>query len=91
MSQGSRAQVGSSDTAPLRAMFNGSEGAPEELGYKLYRDSARGTVWVNTDVTGKSITADGTAQTFTVYGRIPKSQTITTGSFIDSYCVTLSY
>ena len=91
MSQGSRAQGGSTDAAPLRAMFNGSEGAPEDLLYQLYSDSAGGTVWGNTDATGKSITADGTAQTFTVYGRIPKDQTVTAGSFTDSVAVTLSY
>ena len=91
MSEGNRAQVGSSAAAPLRAMFNGSEGAPQELGYQLYSDSAGGTVWGNTDVTGKAITADGTAQDFTVYGRIPKTQTVTAGSFSDSVLVTLSY
>jgi spore coat protein U-like protein len=91
MSQGSRAQGSSSDAAPLRAMFNGSEGTPQELGYQLYSDSAGGTVWGNTDATGKSITADGTEQTFTVYGRIPKEQTVTEGSFTDSIAVTLSY
>ena len=91
MNQGTRAQVGSSDTAPVRAMYNGNEGTPEDLLYQLYSDSAGGTVWGNTDVTGKSITADGTAQTFTVYGRIPKSQTVTTGSFSDSILVTLNY
>ena len=48
MSQGGRAQVGSTDADPLRAMFNGSEGAPEDLLYQLYSDSAGGTVWGNT-------------------------------------------
>jgi spore coat protein U-like protein len=91
MSQGNRAQPGSSDTVPLRAMFNGSEGSPEELLYHLYSDSAGGTVWGNTDATGKSITADGTAQNFTAYGRIGKNQTVSSGAFTDSVTVTLSY
>ena len=91
MGEGGRAQTGSSAGAPVRAMWNGSEGATEELLYQLYSDSAGGTVWGNTDATGKSIAADGTAQTFTVYGRIPKSQTVTTGSFSDSVLVTLNY
>jgi spore coat protein U-like protein len=91
MSAGSRAQAGSTDAIPLRAMFNGSEGSPEDLDYYLYSDSAGGTVWGNTSGTGKSITADGTAQNFTAYGRIPKNQTVTAGTFNDSVAVTLSY
>ena len=92
MSEGGRAQAGSTAAIPLRAMFNGDEGAPEALLYHLYSDSAGGTVWGNTAETGKAITADGTAQAFTAHGRIPKNQTgITAGTFNDSVAVTLSY
>jgi spore coat protein U-like protein len=91
MSAGSRAQAGSTDAIPLRAMFNGSEGSPEDLDYYLYSDSAGGTVWGNTAGSGKAITADGTAQAFTAYGRIPKNQTVGAGSFSDSVLVTLTY
>ena len=91
MGQGNRSQVGSSDAAPLRAMYNGSEGAPEDLVYQVYSDSAGGTVWGNTSDTGKSITADGTAQDFTVHGRIPKTQTVSSGTYNDSVLVTLTY
>ena len=91
MSEGGRAQVGSTAAIPLRAMFNGDEGAPEALLYHLYRDSAGGTVWGNTAETGKAITADGTAQAFTAHGRIPKNQTVGAGSFSDSVTVTLTY
>lgn len=91
MGQGNRAQTGSTDAIPLRAMFNGDEGGPEDLDYHLYSDSAGGTVWGNTGGTGKAITADGTAQNFTAYGRIPKNQTVGAGSFSDSVAVTLTY
>jgi spore coat protein U-like protein len=91
MSAGSRAQAGSTDAIPLRAMFNGSEGSPEDLDYYLYSDSAGGTVWGNTAGSGKAITADGTAQAFTAYGRIPKNQTVSSGTFNDSVSVTLTY
>ena len=91
MGQGSRAQIGSTDAIPLRAMFNGDEGGPEDLDYHLYSDSAGGTVWGNTAGTGKAITADGTAQAFTAYGRIPKNQTVSSGTFNDSVLVTLTY
>ena len=91
MNQGGRAQSGSSDAIPLRAMWNGSEGTPEDLLYHVYSDSAGGTVWGNTSGTGKSITADGTAQNFIAYGRIPKNQTVAAGTFNDSVAVTLTY
>jgi spore coat protein U-like protein len=91
MSAGSRAQAGSTDAIPLRAMYNGDEGSPEDLAYYLYSDSAGGTVWGNTAGSGKAITADGTAQAFTAYGRIPKNQTVGAGTFNDSVSVTLTY
>ena len=64
MNQGGRAQCGSTDATPLRAMWNGTKVTPEDLLYQLYSDSAGGTVWGNTAESGKSITADGTAQVF---------------------------
>ena len=91
MNQGGRAQSGSTDSVPARAMWNGSEGTPEDLLYQVYSDSAGGTVWGNTSGSGKSITADGSAQAFTAYGRIPKNQTVSSGSFSDSVLVTLTY
>ena len=72
-------------------MWNGSEGTPEDLLYHVYSDSAGGTVWGNTSGSGKSITADGTAQDFTVHGRIPKTQTVSSGTYNDSVLVTLTY
>ena len=91
MDEGDHAQDGTSVEVPLRAMSNGEGESAEELVYQVYSDSARGIVWGNTDLTGKSITADGTAQAFTAYGRIPKNQTVGAGSFSDSVTVTLTY
>jgi spore coat protein U-like protein len=72
-------------------MWNGSEETLEELLYHVYSDSAGGTVWGNTAGSGKTINADGTAQVFTAYGRIPKNQTVSAGSFSDTVQVTLTY
>ena len=90
MGQGDRSRSGSTDATPLRAMYSGGD-AGEYLLYELYSDSAGGTVWGNTTDTGKSITADGTAQDFTVHGRIPKTQTVSSGTYNDSVLVTLTY
>ncbi|MDA8946981.1 spore coat U domain-containing protein [Luminiphilus sp.] len=90
MGQGNADKSGSTAASPLRAMFNAE--MDEELLYQVYSDSAGGTVWGDTAATGKAITADGTAQAFTAYGRIPKNQTgITAGTFTDSVAVTLTY
>ena len=90
MGQGDRSRSGSTDAIPLRAMYSGGD-AGEHLLYALYSDSAGGTVWGNTSGSGKSITADGTAQDFTVHGRIPKTQTVSSGTYNDSVLVTLTY
>ena len=90
MSQGGKAKAGSTEAIPLRAMWTGVEAAPK-LGYFIYSGSVGGTVWGNTPATGKAITANGSAQTFTAFGRIPKEQTVGAGNFTDSVSVTLTY
>ena len=90
MSAGTAARPGSTDTVPLRAMKTAGD-FPEFLGYHLYTDDDRAIVWGNTDATGRAITADGSAQNFTAYGRIPKEQTVGAGTFSDSVSVTLTY
>jgi spore coat protein U-like protein len=90
MGQGDRSRTGSTDAIPLRAMDSGGDDG-EYLLYELYSDSAGGTVWGNTEGSGKAITADGTAQAFTAYGRIPNNQTVSSGTFTDSVLVTLTY
>ncbi|MDG1702942.1 MAG: spore coat U domain-containing protein, partial [Pseudomonadales bacterium] len=90
MGQGNGEVSGSSEAAPLRAMSDGQE-VEQTLAYQLYSDSAGGTVWGNTEATGKAITADGSAQNFTAYGRIAQGQTVGAGTFSDSVLVTLNY
>ncbi|MDG2273093.1 MAG: spore coat U domain-containing protein [Halioglobus sp.] len=90
MGEGGGEVSGSTDAAPLRAMSDGQE-VEQTLAYQLYLDVAGGTVWGNTAETGKAITADGTAQSFTAYGRIPQGQVVGAGTFTDSVAVTLTY
>lgn len=66
------------------------------LNYSLYRDSARTQNWgsvQNTDtVASTAATTDlGTIKTFTVYGRLPESQTGTVGAYADIVQVTVNY
>jgi len=81
----------------FRRMINGNN---EYIPYQLYKDSNYSTVWDTTGgVTnvggagGVSGTGTGSAQTTTVYGKIPQGTSIasTPGSYADSVVVTVTY
>jgi len=81
----------------FRRMTNGNN---EYIPYQLYKDSNYSTVWDTTGgVTnvggsgGVSKTGSGSAQTTTVYGKIPQGTSIasTPGSYSDSVVVTVTY
>jgi spore coat protein U-like protein len=87
LGQGSNADTGSTDAAPLRRLKVGSN----YLSYGLYSDSGRSTVWGNTSGTGKAHTGTGTATDMTVYGRIPWGQNVPTGSYTDTVVATVNF
>lgn len=64
-------------------------GTSDYVGYNLYSDSPGGTVWDNT--TGVSRTGTGSAETVTVYGRVPAQATPPAGSYTDTVTVTVTY
>lgn len=63
------------------------------VGYQLYADEGRQTVWGNTDK--KDVVAskigDGTVQAYQVYGRVPKSASIVAGTYTDTVTVTVTF
>ena len=63
------------------------------LGYQLYTDTGRSTVWG--DGTASSSTSAGTgtgsAQTLTIYGRLPSLANVVPGAYTDTVTVTVSY
>lgn len=59
------------------------------VSYNLYSDSAGGTTWENT--TGVARTGTGSAETITVYGRIPAQTTPAADTYTDTVTVTLTY
>ena len=81
---------GTAADVSARAM---SDGAAHALSYGLYTTNARDTIWG--DGTAGSVTqsgtGDGTAQSLTVYGRVPASQFVAAGAYSDLITVTLSY
>ena len=62
------------------------------LGYFLYQDTGRTTVWGNTAATG--ITQAGTGLLGTainVYGSIPINQNVPVGIYLDTVVATVSF
>ncbi|HEY4275600.1 MAG TPA: spore coat U domain-containing protein [Rhizomicrobium sp.] len=70
-----------------------TDGATHNLNYALYTTNAYTSIWG--DGTASTVTQAGTgsgsAQTLTVYGRIPVSQFVTAGSYSDRITVTVTY
>lgn len=85
LSQGSNDTAGT-PAAPARNLKSGAGGT---LSYNLYSDSARTIVWGSAGAPTTS--ANGTAQTNTVYGRIPGAQTGADGTYTDTVIATVSF
>lgn len=88
LGQGSNADTGSTDAAPLRQM---SDGGSSLLSYALYSDAGRSVVWGNTDATDVDGTGDGTAQANTVYAEIASDQNVIEGSYSDTVVATVTF
>jgi spore coat protein U-like protein len=65
----------------------------DTLSYSLYQDAGRTTLWGDgsAGTSARSSTGTGTAQTFTVYGRVPSNATAPVGSYTDTITVTATY
>jgi spore coat protein U-like protein len=88
LGQGSNPGTGSTDAAPVRQMKD-TGGAL--LGYSLYSDTGRTTVWGNTAGTGVAETGTGAAQAVTVYGAVAAGQNVPTGSYSDTVVATVTF
>lgn len=72
-----------------RAIKNGTS----TLGYQLYKDSSRQTVWGDgTSSTSTTAgTGTGSAQALTIYGRMPTLSGAVPGNYTDTVTVTITY
>ncbi len=62
------------------------------VNYSMYSDSGRTTNWGNTVGTDTvAATGNGSAQAFTVYGRIPPQTSPAAGTYTDTITVTVTY
>jgi spore coat protein U-like protein len=82
------AGLGSGATTSSRKMTFSSH----TIDYGLYQDSSRSTNWGNNVGTDTEAgTGSGSAQTLTVYGRIPIAQYLNPGAYTDTVTVTVNY
>lgn len=88
LGQGSNADAGSSDAAPLRRLADGSGNF---LSYALDQDASHMVLWGNTSGTGSAQTGTGASESITVYGRIAAAQNVPSGSFTDSVLATINF
>jgi spore coat protein U-like protein len=81
-------QGANGSSVTTRQMKNGSA----TLNYSLTSDAGGSTNWGNTVGTDTvSGTGNGSAQSSTVYGKVPTGQYVTPGSYTDTVNVTVSY
>jgi spore coat protein U-like protein len=90
LGQGLFAGAGSTCAAPLRRM---SDGGTERLGYDIYQDAARTTVWGCAATNDQTYTSGSpsTPTTLTTYGRVPAGQDVAAGSYDDTVVVTATF
>jgi spore coat protein U-like protein len=79
---------GSANNVNARVM---SDGSGNTVGYQLYSDSGRTTVWGNTAGSMPSETGTGTSQDITVYGEVPVQNTPPAGDYSDIVAVVVTY
>lgn len=83
------AGTGSGATVASRLMTGPSS---QTITYSLYQNAGRTTLWGLTAATQSVAgTGSGAAQSLTVYGRAPASQTPIVGSYSDTITVTVTY
>ena len=83
--------TGSGATVTTRKMTR-TIGGTETLNYTLYQDSNHTTIWGNTvGVDTVHGTGTGIVAPFTIYGRVPASQTVPAAVYNDTITVTVTY
>jgi len=82
--------TGANATVELRHMTI-SGGGTDTVGYELYSDAGRTILWGDDSLSTSSVseTGTGTAQTLSVYGRVPIQFTPVNGTYSDTVTVTI--
>ena len=88
LGEGDNADTGSTAAVPARRL---TDNGTNFIGYQLYSENTRTTVWGNTGGTGLAHTGTGTLVGLTVYGRIPGGQNVPTGNYSDTVVATVTF
>jgi spore coat protein U-like protein len=88
LGQGSNADTGSTDAAPVRRLKHGTA---DFLSYALFSDAGLTTAWGNTAGTGVGHTGDGASHDLTVYGNLLAGQNVPVGTYTDTVVATISF
>ncbi|WP_375249653.1 spore coat U domain-containing protein [Sphingomonas sp.] len=81
------ADNGQNYASSTRNMKSTRSGSSAVLSYALYSDSGHSTALT----TSASIVGDGSAQTFSIYGRMPAQTATEAGSYTDTVSLTVTY
>ena len=83
------ANAGGASNFSTRTMKSGTN----TLGYQLYLDTGRSSVWGDGTASSATVAGTGTgnAQTLNIYGRIPSLASAVPGSYTDTVTVTVTY
>jgi len=85
---GFNAGTGTGATVATRKMTSGAN----TVNYTIYSNSTRTTVWGNTVGTDTvAATGNGSAQSYTVYGRVPSQAAPAPGTYTDTITITVTY
>lgn len=80
--------LGAGATTEVRQMTSGGE----TIAYGLFQDTGRATNWGDTvGADTQAATGTGTAQSFTVFGRVLAQATPAPGTYTDTVTVTVTY
>ncbi|MBS7544862.1 Csu type fimbrial protein [Ancylobacter oerskovii] len=80
--------TGTGATTTNRLMTSGAE----TVAYSLYRDSGHTQVWgVDSGTDTVSASGNGSAQPYTVYGRVPSQTTPTANTYSDTVIISVDY
>ena len=83
------ANAGGASNFGARTMKSGTR----TLGYQLYLDTGRSSVWGDGTASSATVagTGTGSAQSLSIYGRIPSLAGVVPGSYSDTVTVTVTY
>lgn len=87
LDEGQNKTGSSSPTVPARTMFDGTN----NLNYFLYSDPTLLTTWGAGAGAPATANATGTAQSITIYGQIPATQVVGSGTYTDQVVATVNF